>query len=181
PILRPRAVARASRRQLARLREDEESDDESAGASAGASPTPAASRDARDQNAAERDAERARADSPPRPSDSASANAGRGAASEQLSARERYERGVRQWQSNRTAALSDFAAAAQAGNSDANYYLGLSLVEGRAVGSLSRGQLVAALNYFQRARRGRHSADARRHEEELGREYDRRRAENRQP
>ena len=91
---------------------------------------------------------------------------------------ELFERGVRLWQSNRSAAISDFAAAAQAGNSEANYYLGLNLVEGREARSLRRGQLVAALNYFQRARRGRHSTEARRREEELGREYDRRRGVN---
>ena len=168
-------VARASRRQLARLdREDENSNDaESAAAPANASPSPSAARDARGPDATE--GERGRGDSTSRPADGASLDAGRESTSP-LSPRERYERGVRLWQSNRSAAVSDFAAAAQAGQADANYYLGLNLVEGRDARALSRGQLVAAMGYFQRARRGRHSADARRREEELGREYDRRRA-----
>jgi tetratricopeptide (TPR) repeat protein len=172
-------VARASRRQLDRLaREDENANAEgSTNTSAAASPSPSATRDARSSDAGEREAERVRGESTPRPSDPASPEAGReSASSARLSPRERYERGVRLWQSNRAAAVADFAAAAQAGNSDAHYYLGLNLVEGRAVTALSRGELIAALSYFQRARRGRHSTEARRREEELGREYDRRRA-----
>jgi hypothetical protein len=39
---------------------------------------------------------------------------------------------------------------------------------------MKRGELLAALTYFQRARRGRHAGDARRYEEQLLREYDRR-------
>ena len=175
-------VARASRRQLDRLdREDENANgEESADASTGASPSPAATRDARGPDAGEREPERGRGESTARASDGANAaDASRAPTpAARLSPRERYERGVRLWQSNRSAAVSDFAAAAQAGNSDASYYLGLNLVEGRDARALSRGQLVAALNYFQRARRGRHSAEARRREEELGREYDRRRAAN---
>lgn len=168
-------VARASRRQLDRLEDDEE-DDDSTNATASASPPPVASRDARGPDAGGRDSERAESSS--RSADSANSNAGResSSSSAQLSPRERYERGVRLWQSNRSAAVADFAAAAQAGQSDANYYLGLNLVEGRAASALSRGQLVAAMNYFQRAGRGRHSGEARRRAEELGREYDRRRA-----
>ena len=171
-------VARASRRQLDRLdREDENSNAaETAAASANTSPSPAASRDARGPDAGEREPERGRGDSASRASDAADSDAGREQApAARLSPRERYERGVRLWQSNRAAAVSDFAAAAQAGNGDANYYLGLNLVEGRDARALSRGQLVAALNYFQRARRGRHSTEARRRAEELGLEYDRRR------
>ena len=173
-------VARASRRQLARLREEEAAadGDASAAASAAASPSPAATLDAA---TADRVSER-RGDSASRASDAVNTDASRSPTpTARLSPRERYERGVRLWQSDRTTAVADFAAAAQAGNADANYYLGLNLVEGRDPRALSRGQLVAALNYFQRARRGRHSADARRREEELGREYDRRHAEGRKP
>jgi tetratricopeptide (TPR) repeat protein len=169
-------VARASRRQLDRLaRGDENANAEGSGnTSAAASPSPAGTRAS---GGDDRAAEGSRGESPSRPTDSANPDAGReSASSAQLSPRERYERGVRLWQSNRAAAVSDFAAAAQAGNNDANYYLGLNLVEGRAVGALRRGELVAAMGYFQRARRGRHSTEARRREEDLGREYDRRRA-----
>jgi tetratricopeptide (TPR) repeat protein len=169
-------VARASRNQLARItREEGAGGGESADAPP-APPDPASTGTGRDQSAGEREGER-RGDSPARAADAADSGADRAPTpAAQLSPRERYERGVRLWQSNRAAAVADFAAAARAGNPDASYYLGLNLVEGRAVGSLRRGELVAALNYFGRARRGRHSAEARRREEELGREYDRRRA-----
>lgn len=89
---------------------------------------------------------------------------------------EHYERGSQLWRANRAAATAEFAAAAQGGNADANYYLGLNLAEGRDPRALKRGELVAALSYFQRARRSRFSAEARRYEDSLGKEYDRRRA-----
>jgi tetratricopeptide (TPR) repeat protein len=92
------------------------------------------------------------------------------------SPKDHYERGSQLWRANRAAALAEFAAAAGGGNSDANYYLGLNLAEGRDPRTLKRGELVAALSYFQRARRGHFSAEARRYEDALGREYDRRRA-----
>lgn len=92
------------------------------------------------------------------------------------SPKDHYERGSQLWRANRVAALAEFAAAAQGGNSDANYYLGLSLAGGRDPRALKRGELVAALTYFQRARRSHFSSEARRYEDSLGREYDRRRA-----
>jgi cytochrome c-type biogenesis protein CcmH/NrfG len=92
------------------------------------------------------------------------------------SPKDHFERGAQLWHANRAAAIAEFAAAAQGGNPDANYYLGLSLADGREPRTLKRGELVAALSYFQRARRGRFSAEARRYEDILGREYDRRRA-----
>jgi tetratricopeptide (TPR) repeat protein len=95
------------------------------------------------------------------------------------SPKDHFERGAQLWRANRAAALAEFAAAAQGGNSDANYYLGLSLADGRDPRTLRRGELVAALSYFQRARHSRFSAEARRYEDSLGREYDRRRSEER--
>ena len=86
-----------------------------------------------------------------------------------------YERGVQMWPANRAAALAEFRAAAANGNADAYYYLGLSLAEGRDPHALARAELVAALEYFQRARGGRFSAQARRYEDQLGQEFDRRR------
>jgi tetratricopeptide (TPR) repeat protein len=88
---------------------------------------------------------------------------------------EHYERGVNMWGTNRAAALTEFRAAANAGNPDAYYYLGLSLAEGRDAHALNRAELVAALEYFQRARQGRFSTQARRYEDQLGQEFDRRR------
>ncbi|MFL6208172.1 MAG: tetratricopeptide repeat protein [Pyrinomonadaceae bacterium] len=88
---------------------------------------------------------------------------------------EHYERGVSMWGTNRAAAITEFRAAANAGNPDAYYYLGLSLAEGRDAHALNRAELVAALEYFQRARQGRFSPQARRYEEQLGQEFDRRR------
>ena len=86
-----------------------------------------------------------------------------------------YERGVSLWPANRTAALAEFRAAAANGNADAYYYLGLSVAEGRDPHALGRAELVAALEYFQRARAGRFGAQARRYEDQLGQEFDRRR------
>jgi cytochrome c-type biogenesis protein CcmH/NrfG len=88
---------------------------------------------------------------------------------------EHYERGVSLWAANRAAALAEFRTAAGAGNADAYYYLGLSLAEGRDPHTLNRAELVAALEYFQRARAGRFGAQSRRYEDQLGQEFDRRR------
>jgi DNA-binding SARP family transcriptional activator len=95
------------------------------------------------------------------------------------SPRDHYERGVQLWRTNRAAALVEFGAAAQHGNADADYYLGLNLAEGREPRALKRGELIAALGYFQSARRSHFSADARRYEDALAKEYDRRRNDNR--
>ncbi|MDQ3753230.1 MAG: tetratricopeptide repeat protein, partial [Acidobacteriota bacterium] len=86
-----------------------------------------------------------------------------------------YQRGLTLWPQNRAAALAEFRAAAAAGSPDAYYYLGLSMAEGREPKKLSRAELVAALNYFQRARGSRFSDKARRYEDQLGKEYDKRR------
>jgi tetratricopeptide (TPR) repeat protein len=86
---------------------------------------------------------------------------------------ERYGRGVQLWPSNRGAALEEFRAAAAAGNPDAHYYLGLAYVEGRNAGSLQRAEVVAALQHFQLAQRGRHAAQARGYAQQLEREFDR--------
>ncbi len=92
-----------------------------------------------------------------------------------LSPAEHFQRGVELWSSKRAAAATEFRAAASAGNADAYYYLGLSLAEGRDPHALGRAELVAALDYFQRARASRFSAQARRYEDQLGQEFDRRR------
>jgi len=94
---------------------------------------------------------------------------------QQLSPVARYERGASLWAANRGAALAEFRAAAAAGHADAYYYLGLSMAENREPKKLSRAELVAALNYFQHARAGRFSNQARGYEERLGKEYDKRR------
>lgn len=90
-----------------------------------------------------------------------------------LSASDHYRRGVELWNSNRKAAVTEFRAAAQS-NPDAYYYLGLSIAEGREPRSLMRAELVAALEYFQRAQSGPHRAEAARYVDRLGREFDRR-------
>lgn len=86
---------------------------------------------------------------------------------------DRYQRGVELWSSNRGAAVTEFMAAARGGSADANYYLGLSLVEGKDMGNLKRAEIVAALGYFQRAQSGSHGAQARRYVQQLEREFDR--------
>jgi tetratricopeptide (TPR) repeat protein len=84
---------------------------------------------------------------------------------------EHYTRGVSLWSSNRGAAIREFRAAGN--HPDAHYYLGLSYVEGRDLGSLKRAEIVAALQHFQIARRGRFSGQAQQYERQLGREFDR--------
>lgn len=89
---------------------------------------------------------------------------------------EQYQRGVGLWATNRAAAVAEFRAASERGNSDASYYLGLSIAEGRDPRALKRADLVAAIVYFGRARRsGKFRAQAVNYEEQLGRELDRRR------
>ena len=90
---------------------------------------------------------------------------------------EQYQRGVGLWASNRAAAVAEFRAAAERGNSDASYYLGLGIAEGRDPRALKRAELVAAIVHFGRARRGRFRAQAATYEDQLGRELDRRRGQ----
>ncbi|HVF51806.1 MAG TPA: tetratricopeptide repeat protein [Pyrinomonadaceae bacterium] len=93
-----------------------------------------------------------------------------------LSASEHFARGEQLWGSNRVAALGEFRAAAAAGNADAHYYLGLALLQGREPSALQRAEIGAALQHFQNAQRGgRFRAQAQRYEEQLGKEFDRRR------
>lgn len=84
---------------------------------------------------------------------------------------EHYRRGVELWSSNRPAALNEFRAAGN--NPDAHYYLGLGIVEGRDLRSLKRAEIVSALQLFQSAQRGQYSGQARRHAQQLEREFDR--------
>ena len=88
---------------------------------------------------------------------------------------EHYRRGVGLWATNRGAAVAEFRAAAERGNADASYYLGLSIAERRDPRSLKRAELVAALIHFARARRSQFRAQSLTYEEQLGRELDRRR------
>lgn len=88
---------------------------------------------------------------------------------------EQFQRGVGLWATNRAAAVAEFRAAAERGNNDASYYLGLSIAEGRDPRALKRAELVAAIVHFGRARRGKFRAQAVNYEEQLGRELDRRR------
>ncbi|MDQ1557903.1 MAG: Tetratricopeptide repeat [Pyrinomonadaceae bacterium] len=90
---------------------------------------------------------------------------------------DQYQRGVALWATNRAAAVAEFRAASERGNSDASYYLGLSIAEGRDPRALKRAELVAAIVYFGRARRGRFRAQSVTYEEQLGRELDRRRSQ----
>jgi tetratricopeptide (TPR) repeat protein len=92
---------------------------------------------------------------------------------------EHYERGVSLWATNRGAAVAEFRAAAARGNADASYYLGLSVAEGRDPRLLKRAELVAALVHFGQARKGRFRAQSLTYEEQLGRELDRRRNDQR--
>jgi tetratricopeptide (TPR) repeat protein len=87
---------------------------------------------------------------------------------------EHYRHGQMLWSSDRGSALNEFRAAAAGGNYDAHYYLGLSYVEGRNLHSLKRAEVVAALQHFQLAQRGRQFvAEARRYQQQLEREFDR--------
>ncbi|HKG14053.1 MAG TPA: hypothetical protein VKB12_11955, partial [Pyrinomonadaceae bacterium] len=85
-----------------------------------------------------------------------------------------YRQGQMLWSSDRGSALSEFRAAAAGGNYDAHYYLGLSYVEGRNVHALKRAEVVAALQHFQLAQRGRQFvAESRRYQQQLEKEFDR--------
>ena len=86
---------------------------------------------------------------------------------------EHYQRGVELWSSNRAAAFQEFQEAAGGGNVDANYYLGLSYVEGKDIHSLNRAALGAALRHFQIAERGQFAAQSRRYAQQLEKEFDR--------
>jgi tetratricopeptide (TPR) repeat protein len=92
----------------------------------------------------------------------------------EVSPAEHYSRGSGLWSSNRAAALEEFRAAASGGNLDAHYYLGLSYVEGKNLHALQRAEVVAALQHFQLAQRGRqYVAESRRYEQQLEKEFDR--------
>ncbi|HVF44040.1 MAG TPA: tetratricopeptide repeat protein [Pyrinomonadaceae bacterium] len=85
-----------------------------------------------------------------------------------------YRQGQQLWSSDRGSALNEFRAAAAGGNYDAHYYLGLSYVEGRNLHALKRAEVVAALQHFQLAQRGRQFvAESRRYQQQLEREFDR--------
>ena len=87
---------------------------------------------------------------------------------------EHYRRGQGLWSSNRPAALEEFRAAAAGGAYDAHYYLGLSYVEGRNLHALKRAEVVAALQHFQLAQRGRqYVSESRRYQQQLEKEFDR--------
>lgn len=159
-------------------------------AAALAAPTPQQTDEERDSSAAENDstqsseassgAGRASAAAPaaptPAPTPSPRPTPQATQAAQSSSPDERYRRGLEFWrQSNRQAALSEFRAAADSGNVDAHYYVGLSYVEGKEVRSLGRSELLAALRNFQVAQRGSHAAQARRYAQQLENEYDRRR------
>ncbi|HWW73748.1 MAG TPA: tetratricopeptide repeat protein, partial [Pyrinomonadaceae bacterium] len=90
-----------------------------------------------------------------------------------VSPAEHYGRGQQLWSANRPAALAEFREAAAGGNYDAHYYLGLSYVEGRKLGSLQRAEVVAALQHFQLAQRGQYAAQARSYAQQLEKEFDR--------
>lgn len=55
------------------------------------------------------------------------------------------------------------------------YSQALNIVQGRDVRSLQRAELLRALQLFQNVRSGPHAVDARKYEDRLGKEYDRRR------
>lgn len=85
-----------------------------------------------------------------------------------------YRQGQMLWSSDRGTALNEFRAAAAGGNYDAHYYLGLSYVEGRNLHALKRAEVVAALQHFQLAQRGRQFvAESRRYQQQLEKEFDR--------
>lgn len=164
-------VARASRQRLTPANDNEEANNANS-ARVAATPNVAsnnsAARDSRASTEAARatDANKAQAEARPTPATLPVA----------APAKDHFERGVELWRTNRSAALTEMGTAAQGGNPDASYYLGLNLAEGRDPRALKRAELVAALTYFQRARHGRFASEARRYEDTLGREYDRRRA-----
>jgi hypothetical protein len=165
-------VARASRQRVAPANDNEEANANSnangAHESAANATTNNAEREARTNNESARasDANQSAAEARPSPATLPVA----------ASAKDHYARGVELWRTNRSAALTEMGTAAQSGNADASYYLGLNLAEGRDPRALKRAELIAALTYFQRARHSRFASEARRYEDSLTREYDRRRA-----
>ncbi len=60
-------------------------------------------------------------------------------------------------------------------NEERFYTQALNIVQGRDVKSLQRAELLHALQLFQNVKSGPHVADARKYEDRLGKEYDRRR------
>lgn len=89
---------------------------------------------------------------------------------------ERFRRAIQLWTRDRTGALPELRAVA-AEVPEANYYLGLSYAEGRDPQELARPELLAALRHFQLARNTQFSQQARRYEEQLAAEYDKRRSQ----
>lgn len=166
------AVARASKQQL-RQTERPDADDDGDTARAQAEETEREQARAEANRTAEDNASATlalkpaapRAEPPPPATSNTSA----------LSPAERYQRGVNLWATNRAAAVMEFRAAAERGHADANYYLGLSLAEGRDPRALKRAELIAALVHFGRARKSKFRAQAATYEDRLGRELDRRR------
>lgn len=63
-------------------------------------------------------------------------------------------------------------------SSDRYYSQALNIVQGRDVKSLQHAELLRALQLFQNVRSGPHAGDARKYEDRLGKEYDRRRKRN---
>lgn len=89
---------------------------------------------------------------------------------------ERFRRAIQLWTRDRTSALPELRAVAVE-IPEANYYLGLSFAEGRDPKELARAELLAALRHFQLARNTQFSQQARRYEEQLTAEYDKRRSQ----
>ncbi|MDT7604192.1 MAG: Tetratricopeptide repeat [Acidobacteriota bacterium] len=172
-------VARASRQRLAQLASANDNETKNANLNANAArgalatPTVAPSNTARDARA---NAEAAHTTDANKSTAAVQARPTPATLPVAASSKEHFARGVELWRTNRAAALTELGTAAQKGNADASYYLGLNLAEGRDPRALKRAQLIAALTYFQRARHGRFASEARRYEDSLGKEYDRRRA-----
>ena len=90
---------------------------------------------------------------------------------------EHLRRGTELWRAgNREAAAAEFRAALRGGNLDAHYFLGLYYVEGKDLSRLSRAEVVAALDHFQRAQATRYARQSRPYLQQLEREFDRIRA-----
>ncbi|HEY9405688.1 MAG TPA: hypothetical protein VIQ24_23765, partial [Pyrinomonadaceae bacterium] len=166
------AVAAASKRQLGQPTPSPTKEDAADAAQAGDqtddAPRAARTSATREEDAANRPPETSPAPPTPHPTATPS-RASSGSPSDQ------YQRGVALWTANRAAAVAELRAAAERGNPDSSYYLGLNITEGRDPRSLKRAELVAALVHFGRARRGKFRAQSVTLEEQLGRELDRRR------
>ncbi|HLL15679.1 MAG TPA: tetratricopeptide repeat protein [Pyrinomonadaceae bacterium] len=168
------AIAAASKRQLGQPTPSPTREDTADAAEAGDQTADAAraARTAATTTPREEDAPRPPETSPAPPTPHPTATPSRASSG---SPSDQYQRGVALWTTNRAAAVAELRAAAERGNSDASYYLGLSITEGRDPRSLKRAELVAALVHFGRARRGKFRAQSVTLEEQLGRELDRRR------